>query len=885
MVLATVEVVGRCERDDMNTDVLNENLARFSRNLGLEPGDEALDAYMGTTLTEQVRAARDEASLERLAEDADWRLRVAAALHPGTSEGELARLASDAIGVVRLAVASNRAASMPVLKVLMQDEQAVVREVASQALEGEGKPPGADERAWRKPVTPEEFRAACKRANHLISDAVKSGAVPEFLDGVAEWLDYMFAFFSVLSHIENPEDPWALPMYNQLVLRPRSYAELRQRAQKMREEGKDAQILSGVPLIIRYLQQADLKSDTDLTEKLAAELETIGRAIIMADGEAHPRERQVLTEHLARIAPGRHPATGEEAEESLEDIMRELDSLVGLTAVKEQVKSMIALARIRKERANLGLPGQVMSHHMAFTGNPGTGKTTVARIIAAVYRRIGLLRSGQLVETDRSGLVGKYVGHTPAKVLEVVRSAMGGVLFIDEAYALTAGRGESDFGHEAVDTLVKVMEDHRDDLMVILAGYPEPMRRFLDSNPGLRSRVPNHIHFPDYSSGELVQVFDVLASKSALRVTPEAREAVAAIAKDLASSADETFGNAREMRTLLEVAIQRQARRLAAAPSVSAEDLEVLTRDDIPTASTSGAAVGQRYAAFAAPDTDSLERVMAELDALTGLEGVKRQVRSLVALVRTNRLREERGLGASRLNHHMVLVGNPGTGKTTVARLLARAFRQLGLLRKGHLVEVDRSGLVGRYVGQTASLVADVIRSARGGVLFIDEAYALTAGQREGDFGFEAVATLVKAMEDHRDDLVVMAAGYPEPMQRFLHSNPGLASRFAHTLAFPDYSLDELTRILAGMARAQSLRLAGEAEAAARAILESRLLKRGFGNAREVRQLLESAVLRQALRLAEIEEPDDTALVTLLPADFGVGEESGALKDGAEDGP
>ncbi|MDQ3461091.1 MAG: AAA family ATPase [Deinococcota bacterium] len=873
--------------DGMNTDGLNENLVFFSRNLGLEPNDKALDGHMGVALTQKVRAVKDSASLEQLASDADWRLRIAAALHPSTPEADLSRLASDAVGAVRLAVASNHAVPAPVLKVLMQDELAFVRDIASHALGG--KTPGAagaptpavtEDSAWQKSVTPEEFRAACKRVNQLIDRAMKSGVVPEFLDGTAEWLDYMFAFFSVLSHIENPEDPWALPMYNQLVLKPRSYAELRQRTQKMREEGKDEQVLSDVPLIIRYLQQADLRSGTNLVGEIAAELELIGRAIVTADGELHPRERRVLADHLARIAPNRHAPSIEEAEESLGDVLQELDSLVGLTAVKEQVRSMMALARIRKERANLGLPGQVMSHHMVFTGNPGTGKTIVARIIATIYQRIGLLRTGQLIETDRSGLVGKYVGHTAAKVLEVVRSAMGGLLFIDEAYALTEGRHETDFGREAVDTLIKAMEDYRDDLMVIMAGYPEPMRRFLDSNPGLRSRVPNHLHFPDYSSDELVQVFGVLATKAALRVAPEAHEAVAAIAKDLSSTADESFGNAREMRTLLEVAIQRQAKRLAAAPSVTAEDLEVLTREDLPAASSSGAAIGQRYAANTAQDSDSLAAVLAELDALTGLEGVKTQVRSLVALVRTNKLREERGLAASRLNHHMLLVGNPGTGKTTVARLLARAFRQLGILRKGHLVEVDRSRLVGRYVGQTASLVADVVKSARGGVLFIDEAYALTRNRSEGDFGFEAVDTLVKAMEEHRSDLVVMAAGYTEPMQHFLHSNPGLASRFAHTLMFEDFSLDELMLILGSMACAQSVSLTEEAEAAARAFLGSRLQERGFGNAREVRQLIESTVLRQALRIAEIPEPSDFDLVTLLPSDFGATKESGMLEDG-----
>ena len=861
----------------MSTESLNENLARYTVNLGLEPGMENLDRFFGLPFSEDVRVVTDPEALEKWAGDSNWRLRAVAAVHTRTPDAVLTRLGADEVWQVRLAVASNTSTPSDVLNVLKRDERALVRDAASLTLKA--KPPLsdtassfvniADENFWQKPVSPEEFRAACSRANHIIQDAIDAGFVPEFLDAKAEWIDYAFTFFSVLSHIENPQDPWALPMFNQLVLKPRSYAELRRMAQTMKTEGKDQQILTGVPVFIRYLQQGDRQRGTHFAEDLADQLAIIGRAIIMADGEVHPKERRVLAEHLARIAPNRHAPSKEEAEQTLDDILQELDSLVGLEAVKEQVKTLAALARVQKERRAHGLPGQVISHHMVFTGSPGTGKTMIGRLIASIYKHLGLLRSGQLVETDRSGLVGQYVGQTPAKVLQVVHSALGGVLLIDEAYALTEGRSENDFGFEAVDTLIKAMEDYRDDLIVIFAGYSEPMRRFLDSNPGLRSRVPTHIHFPDYSSDELTQIFELLASKAGLRVSDEAQDAVAAIAKDLRTSADETFGNAREMRTLLETTLQRQAQRLAAAPDVTVEDLEVLTLEDIPVASTSGSVTGQRYAANAPVDSDSLEAVLTELDHLTGLESVKTQVRSLIALVRANKLRQARGLASSKLSHHMLFIGNPGTGKTTVARLLARAYRHLGILRKGHLVEVDRSKLVGRYVGQTASLVADVVKSARGGVLFIDEAYALTEGRSEGDFGFEAVDTLVKAMEDYRDDLIVMAAGYPEPMEHFLSSNPGLASRFAHTLHFPDFTIDELLHILEGMIHAQSFTLTDEARAVARSLLERRLHSlEGFGNAREVRQLIEHAVLRQALRISQLPEPSDYDLITLLPEDF-----------------
>ena len=266
---------------------------------------------------------------------------------------------------------------------------------------------------------------------------------------------------------------------------------------------------------------------------------------------------------------------------NLEELMAELESLVGLGTVKREVKNLTNLIKVRRLREENGLPNSAMSLHMVFLGNPGTGKTTVARLMAGLYAAIGALSKGQLVEVDRSGLVAGYVGQTALKTQEVIASALGGVLFIDEAYSLASG-GENDFGREAIETLLKAMEDHRDDLVVIVAGYIEPMKRFLHSNPGLESRFNRFIDFPDYTLDELMAMFDMRCESKGYTLDPQARCALRQVI-DRESTADvKGFGNGRGVRNLFETAIARQADRLGETEGeITREMLMCLTAEDI----------------------------------------------------------------------------------------------------------------------------------------------------------------------------------------------------------------------------------------------------------------------------------------------------------------
>ena len=286
-------------------------------------------------------------------------------------------------------------------------------------------------------------------------------------------------------------------------------------------------------------------------------------------------------------SPAPQPAAAQQAqtppekpERSLDELLAELDGLVGLGEVKREVKSLVNLVRIRALRSAEGLPTPDVSLHLVFTGNPGTGKTTVARLLGEIYAAIGAISTGQLVEVDRSGLVAGYVGQTAMKTAEVVKSAIGGILFIDEAYSLASG-GENDFGREAIDTLLKAMEDHRDELVVIVAGYPGPMERFIDSNPGLESRFNKYIFFPDYNGAELMDIFKMRCEKGGYVLSPEAEGYAQAHFEDMYAKRDGNFGNGRDVRNYFEDCVSRQANRLAAMESPDRDALMTLTLEDM----------------------------------------------------------------------------------------------------------------------------------------------------------------------------------------------------------------------------------------------------------------------------------------------------------------
>ena len=592
----------------------------------------------------------------------------------------------------------------------------------------------------------------------------------------------------------------------------------------------------------------------------------LGALVCLALAIAHPialedsseADETPATNNVSSAAGSASPATN--AVESVEEVLAELDSLVGLEEVKSEVRKIVNLAKVNEARRAQGLKVPPMTYHMVFTGNPGTGKTTVARIVARAFRALGIAKTGQLVETDRSGLVGRYEGETAVKTNAKIDEAIGGILFVDEAYQLVSGEND-DYGKEAIATLLKRMEDDRDRLIVIAAGYTDEMRDFLDANSGLRSRFPRMIEFADYTAPELAAIFRSMAKKNEFALAPDLDAGLDAAIAKLTAKRDRTFGNARFVRQLFEDATARQATRLAESGELDAEALKTLALADLSS--------GERKEDIRAP---KIEDVLAELDSLVGLQPVKDEVRRLVATVRANKLRAEKGLENNvTMSYNFVFTGNPGTGKTTVARILGKAFRALGVLERANFVETDRSGLVAKYEGQTAAKTNKLIDSAAGGILFIDEAYQLNQGEND-QYGAEAVATLLKRMEDARGSMVVIIAGYKEEMKRFMAINSGLESRFNRTVEFPDYSAKELAEVYRSMAKKAKYRLSDDTERWLLPYISMLTEKRdkNFGNARWARNLFEKSVERQSLRVTELADPSAEELVTIRLKDLGV---------------
>lgn len=295
--------------------------------------------------------------------------------------------------------------------------------------------------------------------------------------------------------------------------------------------------------------------------------------------EKHRLQEQTAGGEKSKAGDAEKP-DAEEKKPDFDELMAQLDSLVGLDDVKKDIKNLMNLVKVRRLRKENGLPIPPMSLHMVFMGNPGTGKTTVARIISGLYAAIGVLEKGQLIEVDRSGLVAGYVGQTALKTQEVIKSALGGVLFIDEAYSLASG-GENDFGREAIETILKAMEDHRDELIVVVAGYDGPMEKFINSNPGLQSRFNKYFYFPDYNGEQLLHIFKGQCKKNGYALTEEAEAEAKAMFEELYENRGENFGNGRDVRNVFEDTIVRQSNRVAALDAPTKDDLMQFLPEDL----------------------------------------------------------------------------------------------------------------------------------------------------------------------------------------------------------------------------------------------------------------------------------------------------------------
>jgi SpoVK/Ycf46/Vps4 family AAA+-type ATPase len=551
------------------------------------------------------------------------------------------------------------------------------------------------------------------------------------------------------------------------------------------------------------------------------------------------------------------------------DVMEEMEELIGLQELKDRINEYANYLQFITLRKDRGIEEtEPINLHAVFKGNPGTGKTTVARKLGKIYKRLGLLSKGHVHEVDRADLVAEFIGQTAPKTKAAIKKAKGGILFIDEAYSLSRKDDDAkDFGKEAIEILLKEMSDESD-MAVIAAGYPEEIDNFLQSNPGLKSRFNIVFDFPDYLPQELIQIADYSADKRGIKFDEGSRDALYKKLVDAYRQRDRYFGNARLVNSLVDECKMNLGLRVMGVDNPSA-----LTMDELSTISVGDVA----KLSISKPDTmpdipideELLRESIAKLHRMMGLERVKNDISDLVKLVR---FYKETGKDFRKsFSLHAVFTGNPGTGKTTVARILAQIYKALGIIERGNLIECDRQSLVGGYVGQTAIKTGEIIDKAMGGVLFIDEAYSLTEGGNS-DYGKEAIEIILKRMEDYRGDFIVIAAGYTENMRRFLESNPGLKSRFDRTFHFEDFEASELHLIAVNQFSESGLTPDKEAIMLLSEMMEELFDARDnyFGNGRAVRKLVEEAVRNQHLRMSGISSAKRTnkMIKTLTVADL-----------------
>lgn len=538
------------------------------------------------------------------------------------------------------------------------------------------------------------------------------------------------------------------------------------------------------------------------------------------------------------------------------DVLAELDQLIGLTSVKEHFRAMAAMMTVGAMRREAGLPSSVASSHLVFAGPPGTGKTSVARLYGRLLAALGMLRHGTVTEISRVDLVGVFQGQTARYTRAAFKRAAGGVLLIDEAHTLAPDRADwqgHDLGTEAIQTLLKLMEDHRNDVAVIVTGPVADMHRFLAADPGLASRFPRTILFEPYTPEELTAICMGMAEAAGYSMAEDTHAAVEQHMR--ACRKPRSFGNGRYARDVIDHMIERHAMRIADLGDIapSANELARLEPADLRGAGLSPL----RRRAISAPNRDQgkIDSVLAALDTMVGLDAVKKHFRDTITDIDNAAQRHRLGLAAHATeNRNILFLGPSGTGKTSIAQLYGQLLSALGVLPQGQVHKVTRADLVGKYSGETAIKTRAALEQARGGIVLIDDAYSLArqSGAR-WDAGREAVDELIGLIDDYADDTIIIAAGYPAEMKDFLGMNPGLASRFPHTLRFEPYSPEQLLAITTTVAAERDYDMTDETAKHLVRYYQD-LHSRGdanAGNARHAHNILAAMITAQAHRVAD----------------------------------
>ena len=506
-----------------------------------------------------------------------------------------------------------------------------------------------------------------------------------------------------------------------------------------------------------------------------------------------------------------------------------LSGIVGLNGVKKKMKDLEKYILFMNKSKAIGAKIPPTNLHMIFNGNPGTGKTVMARIMARMLYDIGAIKENKLIEVERKDLVGSYVGQTAPKTADIINKAIGGVLFIDEAYTLTP-TCEKDYGSEAIATLIKAMEDLKDELVVIFAGYKDEMRHFVNANPGIASRIGYTFDFDDYSTSELLEILKKKLSANNFTYSDDFLVGAEELIR--VGEKRKNFGNGRFIDRLIQEVLMNHS-----VNAMETNDILSITANDLPTIEN----LNGEY--------DDRGDVNEALGNIIGMNNLKDQIRDFVDYVGFSKKASAAGLNIPTTNMHMLFTGNPGTGKTMTARIMTKMLYDIGVIHENKLVEVSYEDFADTYGGGPAQRTADTIDKAMGGVLFIDEAYNLATVSHWASQ--EIITALIKSMEDHKGELIIIFAGYKNEMKRFVDSNPGIASRIGYTFHFDDYTPEELLQIYQLKMNKAGFVLTDEANDAVFKLMRYFGRVENIGNGRFVDRVVQNTIMKHSRQSAD----------------------------------
>lgn len=556
-----------------------------------------------------------------------------------------------------------------------------------------------------------------------------------------------------------------------------------------------------------------------------------------------------------------------DTDNSIQSILSELNKFIGLKNLKHSLSDFISYLNFIQERKLNGIEtNENLSAHCLFLGNPGTGKTSVARLLGRFFKSIGMLENGHVVEVDRSSLVGEFIGETAQKTEKIINQAMGGILFIDEAYTLKRSDEGKDFGQEAIDIILKRMEDHQGKFFVIAAGYPIQMQRFLESNPGLKSRFTHTFTFEDFTPEELTDIYKLFSSREKFYLSKDAEKFLNEKLAVYCESADHTFGNARFIRNLFNETKIQLSKRYQKLPYED-RDFEAaskILKEDLINAFNNYKKHNQGIIF----NEDKLQKYLTELNNLVGLEDVKITFDKLLASIKVEQLKKERSISSSPKNLNSIFIASPGSGTSTVARLFGKIYKEAGILKSGQLVEIDSSIFNGLSKIDSFLTLDNIFQNSADKIILIND--SVSTLQAKSDFGDSLLQYFLKKIYLSKEQMVVVLSGNETDISELLTSVPVVQNQFPNVFNFGTYSNRQLLEIALNICQKKNYQLdEGAWQQMLEIICNLRENKsRNFYNARTIKEVLNKAISNQEERIILIKHPKDEDLMMLTYEDF-----------------